>query len=138
VVLVSSVPWIGAYGDSWGAYSAERQEIANFIANHQIDNLVMVAGDAHMVAIDDGTNTDYSKQQAGGFPLLHAGALDRPGSIKGGPYSEGTFPGAGQFGLLDVTDDGETISVRLSGHTWDGHELVSLQFTPRADVAAAP
>ena len=64
----------------------------------------------------------------GEFPLLHAAALDRPGSEKGGPYSEGTFPGGGQYGRLVVTDDGGGfIVVELSGHTFDGAELVSLE-----------
>jgi phosphodiesterase/alkaline phosphatase D-like protein len=135
VVLVSAVPWVGDRPDSWGDFASERREIANFIADHDIDNLLMVAGDAHMVAIDDGTNTDYSDDRSGGFPLLHAGALDRPGSVKGGPYSEGAYPGAGQFGLLEVQDDGESLNVRISGHVWDGTELVSLDF--RVGSAAA-
>jgi len=78
------------------------------------------------VAIDDGTNTDFSSTASGGFPLLHAAALDRPGSIKGGPYSEGAFPGPGQYGVLEVADNGgAVISITLSGRTWDGDTLVS-------------
>jgi hypothetical protein len=60
-----------------------------------------------------------------GFPVFHAGALDRRGSVKGGPYSEGTFPGGGQFGLLEVTDDGGTeIGITFTGLTWQGTELI--------------
>ena len=83
-----------------------------------------------MVAIDDGTNTDYATAGGTGFPLLQASPLDRPPSVKGGPYSEGTFAGAGQFGLVDVVDDGgPTVTVRLSGRTWDGRELVAYERT---------
>ena len=35
--------------------------------------------------------------------MLHAGALDRPGSVKGGPY-RGAVPGGGQFGTVRVRD----------------------------------
>lgn len=63
----------------------------------------MVSGDAHMAALDDGSHSGYSGSGHPGFPVLQAGALDRPGSIKGGPYSHGTFPGGGQFGTITIT-----------------------------------
>ena len=87
----------------------------------------MVSGDAHMVAIDDGTNSGYAAGGEGGFPVLQAAALDRPGSVKGGPYSEGTFPGGGQFGLVDIDDLGDRIVVTMRGMRWDGAELVTLE-----------
>jgi hypothetical protein len=129
VVWVNPDPWIAAASpgaDHWGGYPAERQRIADTIAGAGIRNLVMVSGDAHMVAIDDGTNTDHSTAGHPGFPLLHAGALDRPGSRKGGPYSEGAFPGGGQFGTLTVTDSGgSSIDVELAGRNWRDDVLVS-------------
>jgi hypothetical protein len=82
-----------------------------------------------MVAIDDGTNSDFSSEGGAGFPVLQAAALDRPGTEKGGPYSHGAHPGGGQFGLIDVVDDGRSIEVTLSGRTWEGEELASLRFT---------
>ena len=130
VVWVNSVPWVGPAADGadgWAGHAEERAMISEAIARSGIDNLVMVSGDAHMVAIDDGTNTDYSVTGGAGFPLLHAAALDRPGNVKGGPYSEGAFPGGGQYGVLEVVDDGgPTVELVLSGRTWDGRTLVSL------------
>lgn len=131
VVLATDVPWIAAPeegGDDWGGYPEERARIAAFIEENGIDNLIMLAGDAHMVAIDDGSNSGYGPSLAPAFPVMHAAALDRVGSFKGGPYSEGAFPGGGQYGLVEVTDDGgATVKVRLSGHTWDGEELTALE-----------
>ncbi|MGI9614999.1 MAG: alkaline phosphatase D family protein, partial [Acidimicrobiales bacterium] len=129
VVWVNPTPWISENGtDDWGGYPEERQQIADALARENVDNLVMVSGDAHMVAIDDGTNSGYASDGSSGFPVLHAAALDRPGSVKGGPYSHGAFPGSGQYGRLGITDDGgPMIGLRLSGHTWDGRELVSLE-----------
>ncbi len=108
--------------------------MADVVASYGLaDRLVMLSGDAHMVALDDGTNSDYSSTGGAGFPVLHGAALDRPGGVKGGPYSDGTFPGAGQFGLIDVADNGgDTIEVTLSGHTWDKRTLVERSFTLRA------
>jgi phosphodiesterase/alkaline phosphatase D-like protein len=138
VLWVSTIPWIGATDpedDDWAGYTHERRRIADTIGRLGLaDQLVMLGGDAHMVAIDDGSNSDYSTEQTGGFPTLHAAALDRPGSIKGGPYSEGTFPGGGQFGEVEVRDDGETMEVVLRGLTYEGKVLVERTF----DVTPAP
>jgi hypothetical protein len=132
VIWVNPDPWItpaNPESDDWGAYPDERRQLADTIAAAGIHNLVMVAGDAHMVAIDDGTNTGFGSKPARGFPLLHAGALDRPGSIKGGPYSHGAFPGPGQFGTVTVTDDGgPVVGVELTGRNWRGETLTSYQF----------
>ena len=133
IVWVNPQPWIGPAqlgGDDWSGYTTERQEIADFIADNGIDSLMMVSGDAHMLAIDDGTNSDYSTAGIGGFPVVHAAALDRPGSVKGGPFSEGTFPGSGQFALLTFSDEGRSVSVEISGRNHLDEEIVSYRFGP--------
>jgi hypothetical protein len=131
MVWVNPDPWIDAERpgeDTWGGYAGERQLIADTIAGARVRNLVMVSGDAHMVAIDDGTNSDYATAGDGGFPVLHAAALDRRGKIKGGPYSEGAYPGPGRFGLVQVDDRGSAVSVELSGRDWRGRTLVRHRF----------
>ena len=136
IVWVSPLPWISEAkdgGDDWGGYSTERRELADFIAANKIEGLLMISGDAHMVAIDDGSNSDYSTSGGAGFPVMHAAALDRPGKVKGGPYSEGTIPGGGQFGVLNVLDEGgNEILVQLSGRDWSGAEILSYEFTVRS------
>ena len=129
VVWGNPIPWIGDTSDGWGAFPEERRLIANAIAEAEVDNLIMVSGDAHMVALDDGTNSGYADAGYLGFPVLHAAPLDRPGSVKGGPYSHGTFPGSGQYGTLDIVDSGSSIEVTMSGWTWEGEMLVTETFT---------
>ncbi|MDG2114212.1 MAG: hypothetical protein P8N02_16570 [Actinomycetota bacterium] len=61
-------------------------------------------------------------------PVLHAAALDRPGNVKGGTYSHGAFPGSGQYGVLQITDDGGSeVVAELSGWNWAGNEIVRLR-----------
>jgi membrane-associated phospholipid phosphatase len=130
-VMVSSVPWIeraGAGADGWGAFPKERARLSRFIARHRISRLLMLAGDAHMLAIDDGTHSDYSGTGRAGFPVMHAGALDRPGHAKGGPYSEGAYPGAGQYGRMTVHDGRHGMRVMLSGRDYRGREIVRYAF----------
>jgi hypothetical protein len=62
--------------------------------------------------------------------VLQAAALDRPGSEKGGPYSGGAYPGGGQYGEVEVRDEGgPTLSLTLRGRTWEGRTLVEQTFT---------
>jgi hypothetical protein len=82
-----------------------------------------------MTAIDDGTNSGYSDESAKAFPVFHAGAFDQQGSVKGGPYSHGAFPGGGQFGLMFVDDQGDQITIRWSGRNWQDEEFVSFTFS---------
>ena len=91
--------------DNWGYYPEERETIANFIKENSIQ-VCIVSGDAHMSAIDDGTNSDYAKGGGAPIPILHAGPLDRRPSIKGGPYSNGVSGVRGQYGIMEVVDDG--------------------------------
>jgi membrane-associated phospholipid phosphatase len=137
VVWVSPSPWIGPDepgNDTWAGFPDERRRLAELIERSGIENLVMLAGDAHMVGLDDGTNSGYGRDGGGGFPVAHGAALDRPGGVKGGPYSHGAFPGAGQFGVLRVDDDGTEVRVELSGRTWTGDVL--FQYTQ--EIPSAP
>jgi hypothetical protein len=131
VLWVNPDPWIAAVepgADHWGGYAQERQHLAELVVRLRFPGLLMLSGDAHMLAIDDGTHNTYGGTGPG-FPVFHAGALDRPGSLKGGPYSEGAVPDGGQFGVIEVIDTGAELQVRLIGRKWDGSEVMSWSFT---------
>jgi hypothetical protein len=131
IVWVNTLPWIGATGDDgWYLYTNERREIANFIKTNDIRGLCQLSGDAHMLAIDNGTNSDYATGGGAGFPVMQAAALDRSPSLKGGPYSEGAYPGTGQFGLMSVVDNGDSIiTVNWSGRNYNLTEIVHYSFS---------
>lgn len=130
IIWVSSVPWIddsGVSNDTWYGFRHERAEIANFIAGNGIKGVIMLMGHARMLAIDDGRNNRYASGGGNGFPVMSVGSLEQPGEILGGPYSEGVFPGSGQFGLISVIDSGGSqITVTLSGRSVSNQELVRL------------
>ena len=112
LVWVNPQPWIGPESpgdDNWMGFVDDRQEISQFIADNNIRNLFSLSGDAHMVAFDDGSNSDYSDGTAG-FPILHAAAMYRTGSAKGGPYSHGCFSYdyyvSQQYSVVDILDTG--------------------------------
>ena len=133
VFWASSVPWIGAedHGDGWPAYADERREIANFIAQNGIRNLVILCGDAHMLAADDGTNSDYSDARGLRIPVLHGSPLDQHASYKGGPYSHGFHlpePGEGCFGWVSVRDGDGKVRVEFTGCNEEDEVKVRLGF----------
>lgn len=131
VIWVNPVPWIADAdegADHWGGYATERAAISEAIAGLAIsDRLLMISGDAHMVGLDDGTNSDFSSAGGAGFPVFHVAALDKRGEVKGGPYSHGAFPGGGQFGLVEIIDDRRSVAVSLQGRSWDGRPIVDYQ-----------
>jgi hypothetical protein len=143
VVWVTPVSWVGSpdpSSDGWAGAEHERREIADLIVRTGVrDNLVVVSGDTHAVALDDGANSDFSTDRRGGFPVLDAGALDRertPGKALP-TFSAGAFPGGGRYGLIDVVDDGgDRIRVTLRGRTWNGRELVRLTRLVRVPTRA--
>jgi hypothetical protein len=126
--ICTSVPWIGDGSgsdgnDHWASTSVEREELANFFIDNGLnDRIFLFAGDAHMIAIDNGTNSQYA---TGGFathgagpPVFQFAALDANPSIKGGPYSEGAYSGRGQFGTLEFTKVGENLEVKGTGYSY--------------------
>ena len=149
VVLVNGVPWITknepGSGHGWEPYSHERTIIADMIEQFGLTHrLIMLSGDGHMVAIDDGTNSNYASGSAPNeraFPVIHGAPLHRFPRIKGGPYSHGVFAPkrwfplltAKQFGLMDLQDDGRRIRVELSCRGSKGEILKDLVLRMECD-----
>ncbi|RHY67876.1 hypothetical protein DYB30_003428 [Aphanomyces astaci] len=99
VVWVNTMPWIDDER-KWGHFTHEQNDLVAFFATLDLTSipLVIVSGDAHMLAVDDGSHSP------GNITTFHAAALGRPGSIKGGPYSHGVFPGSGTHLILTLSD----------------------------------
>jgi len=126
VVWVSTKPWIGQkkddkIDDKWYSFPEERAEIANYIAELGINNIVMIAGDAHMLAIDDGSHTDYSTNGGkAGFPLMQSSPIAQYGSSKGGPFSHDCFSYKYyrnyQYAMMHVEDTNDSICFRWYGY----------------------
>ncbi len=131
VVWVNTSPWIadgGLFQDHWGKYAEERRLIADAFENDGVRNLVMLCGDAHMLAIDDGSHNRYASSGRPGCPVFNAAPLDREGSFKGnGTYTWGPELEGGQYGLMTIRDDGgESIGVTWQGFRVDAGERMRL------------
>lgn len=112
ICWVSSVSFSGTKSDNWGGYAPTRKELSDFFKENNIQNMFIICGDAHMLAIDNGTHADFSstKDNPNLYPILQSAALNNVGSDKGGEYSEGgTFPNPAfhsQWSTVEVMDNG--------------------------------
>jgi phosphodiesterase/alkaline phosphatase D-like protein len=131
VAWVSTVPWTGKADpktDTWAGFADERAEVADFFKAEGLAGRVCVlSGDAHMLAIDDGSHADFAADGGMPVPVFQAAALDRKGSEKGGPYSHGMKPGRGQFGRMRVKDDGARLRIEWAGMNADGEVVKGME-----------
>lgn len=149
IAWISGVSFGGNQTDNWGGFTAERTELSNFFRDNNIKNMFILSGDAHMLAIDNGSNHDFStgSNNPYDYPVFQAAAVNNSGSTKGGTYSEGgTFPNpnssTGQYGVVEVTDNGGTsITIKFTGYRTAGNTasesvLTSYTFTRTLSTAA--
>lgn len=145
IIINTGVPWIADNGDdTWFGAAGERAELAEFFEDNDLtDRLLLIGGDMHGLAIDDGTNSQYDTGAATpGPPVLQCGPLDCQTSTKGGPYSEGAVDDSEQqYMLISVADPGgDTITVTATGYGLTGESesaVISDTFVYSA-VTAAP
>ena len=85
MIWANTVPWItkenAGDGQGWEPYTRERAEIAGTRSKLGLTSrLIMLSGDAHMAAIDDGTNSEYMEGTAPstrGFVVMQAAPFSR-------------------------------------------------------------
>lgn len=139
IFWANTVPWITKEDPrthhGWQPYARERAEIAGTISQLGLTSrLIMLSGDAHMAAIDDGTNSNYvegSDPATRGFVVMHAAPFSRFPRPKGGPYSHGRSTRNHQFGWVEVRDTGDEVTVHLSARTQTGLQIPGLELTVR-------
>jgi phosphodiesterase/alkaline phosphatase D-like protein len=137
VFWANTVPWITKEnpqsGHGWEPYARERAEIAGTISKLGLTSrLILLSGDAHMAAIDDGTNSNYvagTAPSTRGFVVMQAAPFSRFPRSKGGPYSHGRSTRNHQFGWVEVTDTGGAVTVELTARNQAGNVIPGLQLT---------
>jgi len=149
IAWITGTSWGGTQSDNWGGFSAERTELSNFFRDNNILNMMMFSGDAHMIAIDNGSNHDFStgSNNPNDYPVFAAAGLNQSGSNKGGTYSQGAFTNPsstnGQYGIVEVTDNGgSSITFTFRGYRTTGNsttetQIVTYSFTRNFCTPAA-
>ena len=112
--------------------------MADFIKGNGIKGVCIIHGDSHMLAADDGSNSDYATGGGVPIPVMCGGPLDQNASLKGGPYSQGVYKmkaNEGGFGLMSVDDRGSRIDVTYSGRNNRNEEKITMKFTVPATAS---
>ncbi|MDQ3591490.1 MAG: alkaline phosphatase family protein [Actinomycetota bacterium] len=141
VVWINTVPWITSSNErtieGWAPYARERTRIADHIDGLGLTSrIVMLSGDGHMAAIDDGSHSAYMSSRQDntrGFVVAHGAPMDRWPRTKGGPYSHGVSRRNHQFGLLDVKDSGSALDVTVSARNARGDVVPGLELVLRCE-----
>lgn len=116
LVLFSPSVWHHPTGgaDTWASFRHEQDELVDmFTTTGWSDRMVIVAGDTHSAGISTGAGAP------GGIPILQAASLDSTPGPRHPHLDVGSWPGRGQYGLINVTDTGTQIRIRLSAHRGD-------------------
>jgi hypothetical protein len=58
--------------DKWAGFPADQERLLQYLRDNDVKNVILLTGDSHTSAIDDGTNS--------GLPELMAGAVDQANS----------------------------------------------------------
>ena len=58
-----------SFSDYFGAYAYEKTKILNFIKDNDLKNIIVISGDTHGCAIDDGTNAGLPEMNASGLSV---------------------------------------------------------------------
>lgn len=126
-IVVSSSVWNPtlAKGDSWSSFQAEQQELLRFFEASDIRNIVILSGDVHWGAIDDGThggvpqlvvpNMNMTRQHQGRYGSVWSNGtwgIPQEDGIQNG-YGKLTFLTNPHRLLLEVKSKGGTTQLEL-------------------------
>lgn len=124
VVIVGDTPLTGAatgVDDEWMGYNTERQELFGYLNSlAPTKRVAYLHGDMHAVGADDGSNSGVTP----GVPSFAASPLANVWSLKGGPYSAGTYPTSGsgqvnQYGRIVVSETASSVTLDFTGYSAD-------------------
>ena len=113
-------PWIGSASGMWSSYPHERQELAEFFEDNSLtERLVLVAGDKHFLAGDDGTHTQHDPGSSNPGPVLVVAApLDAGNAAATGTYTTGIVNNSKRmYATLDFADESDTITGTFTGYS---------------------
>ena len=107
-MIATSVPLKYHGADSWEGYTAERQELFDFIARNNIRRVVFLSGDVHYAAV---LRYREGVVEAIAGPL--AQIINRRRNVAGEPETEFSFNSSFTFGLVRVTGSPPSLAIEI-------------------------
>ena len=113
-VICIAFPWQDVGTDRWASYTDEFNELNTYITTNGITGVYAIGGDNHSICADNGTNN------SAGIPNVIAATFDQTNFTTPGTWSQGTATVTHQqYGLLEFTDAGSSITVDFTGWAVD-------------------
>ncbi len=100
--------------DSWYGFQYERAQLIKFIRDHKISGVILLSGDAHFGAIDDGTNSEFPEMLTPSPSLLGCASAKNPGKWSEGAYwSRDRKKPCSGYGLVSVQADPPQVKLEV-------------------------
>lgn len=132
-ILFSGSPFnpTGIKMDSWSGFKSERKKILDFITTNSIKGVVIISGDEHMGAIDNGSNSGVPEMLVPGPNLAYCSTTNDPGTWSQGTYGDiarggDQDPPCHGFGVLKVQANPDRIVMRVKNG--EGKSKLVLQY----------
>lgn len=115
--------WMGSTSDTWNDFRTEQTELTTMFGDlGWLRRMCIVAGDTHVLAIDDGGGNTLDSGPVpqfgmGGFPVYQFASMDS-GPVQRTTYQYnrgGSRWGVWQYGTMHVRDRGFRIDIRGTG-----------------------
>jgi len=110
--------------DAWGAYQTEWNALRDFINTNNIQGVVFIAGDLHLEAIDNGTQSGFPEMSVAGAnsrQVAHQCETGAHGTWSEGYYDD-TCPG---FGLVTILEDPDRVILQAA----DEYGTIHISYT---------
>lgn len=118
--IVSPVPFNPTLpkADSWHGYQHERNALVAFIESNRIANVVVLSGDIHAGAIDDGRNSSFPELVAPAANLLSEGrasclSASAAGRWSAGVYASGSHETCPGYAVVTVSTDPDRVLLEV-------------------------
>ncbi|MEW5985731.1 MAG: alkaline phosphatase D family protein [Chloroflexota bacterium] len=100
--------------DAWAVYLDERQALVDFINGNGITGVILISGDRHAGAMDDGTYSDFPEMLVPSANLNDCLASDSPlGDWAIGTYGDADRLRCRGYGLVTVLTDPDAVRLEV-------------------------
>lgn len=113
--------------DGWNGYQSERARLLDLVRNKKIRGVIIISGDLHMGAIDDGTWSGLPELLVPAPNGRHCLTAARPGKWSEGIYFTPHGEGCIGYGLVTVKTDPPRVLLQVK----DSQGRVKLRLTVR-------
>jgi alkaline phosphatase D len=105
--------------DAWNGFQTERTRLVQFIRDHNIGGVILLSGDLHAGAIDDGTHSDFPEMLVPPPNGTHCLTAPKPGDWSVGVYAAPPDEPCIGYGVVSVETEPPRVTLQVKNSTGD-------------------